>query len=689
MAGPGTKGPAGRGPATPGRDAERAAALGRFEAGDYAQAAPALVALLAHAAPDPETLRACGMALTRTGDARRGLSYLARARRMAPADPLSAMWHGIALQADGRFADAAATLKAAAALAPDDPAILVHLSRALLQTDRAAEAVAASLRAVVLAPALAEATHALRLAELTVVNRASDGDTPPAAADHAAAWVRFGAACLALDSIEEARAAFAQALVLLPGEPEASLSLALVEHVGGLPLHALDRLRDLSRARPDMAAARLHLAGRLLLHGEAEAALRLLDAMAEAIAAQAWLRPRWAASRSDALLRLGRPEQARAALDAAGGAMGDAELLCCRQALQLARRAQAEAALPPLVHRLAQLATVRGAPLLEDRIDAQFLLGDFHDAGGRHGLAFAHWRHGHALLRLAQPFSRARHAALLDAIMQAYPARFFAGSKPGDAADTAPVFIVGLPRTGTTLAEHVLSAHRAVHGAGERTAIRDSLGRLTGAGDLATALGIAAGLEQETLDREARSYLASLHALAPDARVVIDKMPDNLSCLGFIATLLPGARIIWCRRDLRDVGASIYRQRFLGQHPYAHDLADLGWYMQAQERLMRHWQRVLPLPLLELDHADWIGDFPGTLSRVLDFLALPDDAACRSFHTQTRTVRTASAGQVARPINADGVGRWRTYATPLTPMLEALQAEAGDAVSGRPAPRSG
>ena len=133
-------------------------------------------------------------------------------------------------------------------------------------------------------------------------------------------------------------------------------------------------------------------------------------------------------------------------------------------------------------------------------------------------------------------------------------------------------------------------------------------------------------------------------------------MPGNALLLGFIATLLPGARIILCRRDPRDVALSIFQLRFFGHHPYAHNPADLGWYIGQHERLMRHWQQVLPLPVLEVALSDWVEDFHATLARVLAFLDLPHDPACERFYEQDRTVRTASAWQVRQPINARGIG---------------------------------
>jgi hypothetical protein len=132
--------------------------------------------------------------------------------------------------------------------------------------------------------------------------------------------------------------------------------------------------------------------------------------------------------------------------------------------------------------------------------------------------------------------------------------------------------------------------------------------------------------------------------------------------------------VILCRRDPRDIGLSIFQLRFFGYHPYAHDLADLGWYIGEHERLMAHWRAALPLPLLEVALSDWVEDFTGTLTRLLDFLGLPHDPACERFYEQDRRVRTASAAQVRRPINTRGIGRWKRFAAQLVPMLGELEA---------------
>jgi hypothetical protein len=146
-----------------------------------------------------------------------------------------------------------------------------------------------------------------------------------------------------------------------------------------------------------------------------------------------------------------------------------------------------------------------------------------------------------------------------------------------------------MPRSGTTLAEQIMTAHPQAFGAGERLALHTTHIAL-GGNDHAEAPARVAGLGDTELDDAAQTYLAELHRIAPGAARVVDKMPGNSNFLGLVALMLPGARIIHCTRDPRDIGLSIFTYRFYGYHPYAHDLADLGWYIAEHARLMAHWR---------------------------------------------------------------------------------------------------
>jgi hypothetical protein len=304
----------------------------------------------------------------------------------------------------------------------------------------------------------------------------------------------------------------------------------------------------------------------------------------------------------------------------------------------------------------------------EHRIMAHYDLAKFFSGHGDAASAFAQWNAGHALLRRSQPFSRDQFRAFIDANIAAFDVARFAGARASN-RDPAPVFIVGMPRSGTTLCEQILAAHHQVHGAGERGALGQMVWQLGG-----DSVQRIAALDAAALDEAAARYLSELHALAPGAARIVDKMPGNELYLGLVGLMLPGAKIIHCVRDPRDIGLSIWTFRFHGEHPYAHDLGDLGWTMGERARLMAHWRAALPNPILTVALNDWVTDFAGTLARVLAHLELPDDPACARFHEVERDVRTVSRAQVRQPVNARGIGRWRRFEPQLAPLIRELEA---------------
>ena len=647
-----------------------AAAIARYTAGEHAEAADMFATLLAGAPDDPTLLRLTGLALTRAGRVAEALPLLARARRLDFAEPLAHLHYGIALQQSGCFARAAALFRRAAMLAPATPAPWINFAAALIALTRPQAARAAARRALALVPDDADALYTLGRAETAAGNPAGARAALIAAVrarpGFADAWVELGLACYRLDAVEDATLAMRRALDADPQRGAAEANLAAFQLLRGETEEMLARLRTLLVRDPGCTPARLNLANALLLDREAGEALAVLDGPAPAGRDGA----HWRAHRSLALLLLGRNDEARAELDAIGNPH-DAELLILWRRIVLAQRAGDTAAAAALAERMATLADDPGAAIPEHRIIGHFELARFHDARDSTARAFAHWGSGHRLLARFQPFSRNRLAQFVDAsIFHFDRARLHDGARAAN-SDPAPVFIVGMPRSGTTLTEQILAAHGLVHGAGERPAIHALTRRLAEGRDDPVTL---AALDAAMLSREADSFLAELHALAPAATRILDKMPDNARHLGFIATLLPGARIIACTRDPRDIGLSIWQLRFFGYHPYAHDLADLGWMIGQHARLMAHWRAVLPVPLLEVALADWVADFPNTLARVLAFLDLPYDAACETFYAQPRRVRTASAEQVRTPINARGIGRWRRYAAELAPLIAELRA---------------
>ncbi len=495
------------------------------------------------------------------------------------------------------------------------------------------------------------------------------------------AWVNYGIARYRQGAVGDAKAAMRQALLRQPGHAAAIANLGAFLRITG-EVEAAEALLLEGIARdPGNSGARLNLAADLLMEERPAEALAVLDDARLPDAPD--VRRHWLLQQSLALLQLSRPAEARAMLDRVA-ALGQipsatAPLWHWRQVLLHRCEGNRAAALREAALMAAALEAMGPHAVPEHRIMGHYELAKFWSAENEHSAAFAHWKAGHLLLRHSQPFSRQAHREFVDASIAAFPRERFAAGVRARNGDVTPVFIVGMPRSGTTLCEQILAAHRDVHGAGERVALARCFEHLGGgASDTRSGTRHAeaprriATRDATALDAAAADYLAELHALAPAALRVVDKMPANYLYLGLVGLLLPEARIIHCVRDPRDIGLSIFTFRFHGAHGYAHDLADLGWTIAQQHRLMAHWRAVLPNPVLTLPLSDWVTDFDGTLARVLAFLSLPADPNCTRFYATDSRVRTVSRAQVRQPVHAGGLGRWRQYEAELAPLIREL-----------------
>ncbi len=239
--------------------------------------------------------------------------------------------------------------------------------------------------------------------------------------------------------------------------------------------------------------------------------------------------------------------------------------------------------------------------------------------------------------------------------------------------DTRPVFILGMPRSGTTLVEQILDQHSEIHGGGERLFISQ----------------IIMGLERDThkryptfmenlpehvLGEVGQYYMEQLGKLAPKARLITDKLPGNFAHVGFIKTILPDARIIWCRRDARDNAISIFKRQFGGYVPYAYDLYETGRMTDLCDKLRQHWFDVLgDDEIIEVAYEDVVADVEGQAKRILKFLGLEWEDACLDFHRNKRAVTTASYEQVRQPIYTSSIDVWKRYEKHLEPLLTGMQ----------------
>jgi tetratricopeptide (TPR) repeat protein len=239
-------------------------------------------------------------------------------------------------------------------------------------------------------------------------------------------------------------------------------------------------------------------------------------------------------------------------------------------------------------------------------------------------------------------------------------------------ADETPIFITGLPRSGTSLVEQILASHPRVCGAGEVEYSHLWVDACTAA----SGQPFPGGIEQipgGLMGAATRQYLARLKRHAPAARRVVDKLPHNFLRIGLITTLLPQSTIIVCEREPRDLCLSIFQQYFAGEHGYACDLRDLGHYYQLYRGLMGHWEREWPGRLLRVQYEALVKDSESEIRRLLAACQLPFDDQCLEFHRTRRLVYTPSAAQVRRPLYGGSVGRWRNYEAYLAPLIEALE----------------
>ncbi len=338
-----------------------------------------------------------------------------------------------------------------------------------------------------------------------------------------------------------------------------------------------------------------------------------------------------------------------------------------------------------------RLTTVLEAPDSSNRarIVAGFALGRLLDDADRHDEAFARYVSANTLCHKVMNAQSIRFDGNLfrqeiDLLIEYYTPKRFAAAQ-GGARSELPVFIVGMPRSGTTLVEQIASSHSQVFGAGELEEIGRIAATLAGERE---RRGTTQHVDPMLAGRLAQMHVEYLQRLSGGASRVTDKLPGNVLHLGLIAQLFPEARVILCRRDARDISLSCYFQLFLeGLHPFSYDLADCGRRTLGMQQLGDHWHRTLPLRIHEVCYESLVADLEGESRRLIDFLGLDWEPACLEFHRTERAVTTLSHWQVRQPLYTRSVGRWRQYARHLGPLFAVLDQGAAS-VDGAPGVRT-
>ena len=304
-------------------------------------------------------------------------------------------------------------------------------------------------------------------------------------------------------------------------------------------------------------------------------------------------------------------------------------------------------------------------------------LGKALDRLKRYDDAFAVLAAANAARRkLTGPFDPEKFDERLGDLINIFSPDFFAERANWGSQNETPVFIVSLPRSGTTLTEQIIGSHPACFGAGELGVLADlATGTPDRLGDDETPWPqCAPALTKAHVDEIGADYVRQVKKLSPSGKTrLVDKQPLNFWQLGLVAIAMPKARIIHCTRDIRDVGNSIFSQNFNVNQRWSTDLSDIAHYWRGYRRLMAHWRSTTNLNMIDVSYEDTVTDLEGQARRLLDFLGLPWDDNVLAFHKNDRAVQTPSRWQVRQPLYATSKAKWRNYEAHLGPLIEAAE----------------
>lgn len=479
---------------------------------------------------------------------------------------------------------------------------------------------------------------------------------------YAAAHHNLGSVLVDLGDLEAAFQSFRQTTRLDPNHANAHFQLGVLHRTRGDIGKSVRSYRKALALTPDDDEARLCLAVALSEFGEQNQAQDLLEPLCRE-------RPGWAEAQTalaSVLERLGHIDRAWRIIEpllALNPVPVDAAIILADLAPKLDLNGRAVATLTAILDQ---------DQLNDDqRMLCHYALGRLFDKQQHTDDAFKHF----ALANQLKPrdFDPAEHERFIDAMIEAFPPQPKFNVSTAAPPDTRPVFIVGMPRSGTSLVEQILASHPDVTGGGELPHISNLASQISKAIRCADPYPISvAGLTDDHLRELANIYLTRLNAISTEAKRITDKAPTNFLHLGLISRIFPHARIIHCQRTAAAACWSCFTQNFVGTHAYSYDLTHLGHYHRQYQRLMQHWHDVLTIPILDLAYEDLVTDPEPQMRRLIDFVGLDWHGDCLRFHENTRPMPSASYDQVRQPIYTAAIDRWRRYEQHLQPLYDAL-----------------
>ena len=577
---------------------------------------------------------------------------------------------GAALKDLGKLEEAAKKFEEALALRPDYADAHNNLGNVLREQGKLTQAAQELELALTLNPNFAEAHINLGsvLEDLGQVEAAAERYQRALALkpDYAEAHYKLGNVFTKQGNADEAMKEFERALALNPDFPEARNNLGnCLDDLGRLEEAAEQYQRALA-CKPDYADAHSNLGNVLGEQGKYEqSALHC----ARALVLDPNL-PQAHNNMGNVMKILGKFDEATEHYDRALALKPDlAEAHYNRADLKRFRAGDADLAALRLLAADLERLPARHRPYIH------FALAKALDDVGDYACAFEHLVEGNALQRRVVNYDEAAAAQLFRDVAQAFDARLFKQAGGSGDPSQVPIFILGMPRSGSTLVEQILASHPLVHAAGELNAlelaastVRDSVGRPVPYPRYVHRLDI------EGFRRIGAAYVANLPSTDGGQERITDKMPSNFLYVGLIRLVLPNARIIHTVRDPMDTCFSCFSRLFTSGATYAFDLGELGRYYRRYSQLMAHWRSVLPSDaMLEVAYEEVVDNLEEQARRLIDYCGLPWDDRCLEFHRASRPVSTSSNVQVRQPLYRSSVQRWRRYEAYLQPLLAELQ----------------
>ena len=621
-------------------------------------------------APDNREARLLlGAAHRRQGNLIESLALLKPLVRLHPDYAAAHEEWGLTQAAMGLHPAAIASLRQAVSLDPQNPVSWRALGASLRATSEPAQADAAFLQQVRHAasdPVLQHAISAANAADVAQAERllrARLSETP----DDVAALRMLGDLRAHEGDAAEAEHLLSRCLELAPSLVPARLGLAALQLHQGRADDARPHINRLLAAAPRDPRYLSLQAALLAMTGERDRAIDIYEAILRECPDEPgmWL------SLGHALRATGRYSRAV-----------DAYRNACRTEPSLGEAYWSLANLKTAAFGAAdveamQTQLARPDSTDEDRIHLHYALGSAFEQARNYAVSFGQYEAGARLKRQQISYSAARTTAQFSQIRARINAAFLAGRPNAGHPDTAPIFVVGLPRAGSTLIEQILASHSQVEGTSELHDIGDlasSLGWIRNA-DATTYLDSLTHAEDAALTALGACYIARTRARRKTSRpFFVDKMPDNFVHAGLIALILPCAKIIDIRRRPMAAGFAVFKQFFPRGQDFTYDLAEIGAYYRDYAALMDHWDEVLPRRVHRISYEALVSDPEPEIRRLLAYCGLPFEAACLTPHETRRDVTTASSEQVRQPISREAVDHWRSYQPWLGPLRDALEA---------------